>query len=365
MSSRPTDTPAFDAIVIGAGPTGLACGIELKRRGCRALLIDKGCVVNSLYHYPTNMVFFTTPELLEIGDIPMTSMGEKPTRTEALKYYRRVAAHYDLNVRQYETVLRVSGQQGHFQVDTRDRLGVNATYTASRIIVATGYYDVPNRLNCPGEDLPKVIHYYKESHPYWNHDVLVVGAKNSAAIASLELWWTGARVTLVHRGEGISNSVKYWIKPNIENRIKNGEITAWFRSDITAIRSDCVELMTPEGPKTIKNDFVFAMIGYRPDLEFLASMGIALQPDTQRPLTNPDTLESATPGIYLAGVIVAGMHTNEIFIENGRFHGQKIAAAIASELGYSTSATISIPATASSDGKDSNTNDVEAGVAGQ
>jgi thioredoxin reductase (NADPH) len=320
---------SFDAIVIGAGPTGLACGIELKKRGVKTLLIDKGCVVNSLYHYPTNMVFFTTPELLEIGDIPMTSMGEKPTRTEALKYYRRVGDHYKLDINQYETVLAVSGEDGHFTVVTEDRLGKRGVYRARKIVVATGYYDIPNKLNCPGEDLAKVIHYYKEAHPYWDHDVLVVGAKNSAAIAALELWWTGARVTLVHRGDGISNSVKYWIKPNIENRIQNREIRAHFRSEVAAIRPEEVDLRTPGGTVTVKNDFVFAMVGYRPDLEFLGSMGITLQQETLRPLTHPETLESERKGIYLAGVIVAGMHTNEIFIENGRFHGKKIADAIA------------------------------------
>jgi thioredoxin reductase (NADPH) len=319
----------LDAVVIGAGPTGLACGIELKKRGVKALLIDKGCVVNSLYHYPTNMVFFTTPELLEIGDIPMTSMGEKPTRTEALKYYRRVADHFDLDIHQYENVVSVTGDDGAFTVATEDRLARPHEYRARKVVVATGYYDIPNKLNCPGEDLGKVIHYYKEPHPFWNHDVLVVGAKNSAAIAALELWWIGARVTLVHRGEGISNSVKYWIKPNIENRIANGEVKAYFRSEVSEIRQEEVVLRTPAGELTIKNDFVLAMVGYRPDLEFLGSMGITLQPDTRRPLTDPETLESQRKGIYLAGVIVAGMHTNEIFIENGRFHGKKIAGAIA------------------------------------
>jgi thioredoxin reductase (NADPH) len=316
-------------VVVGAGPTGLACGIELKRRGLDAVLIEKGCIVNSIYHYPTNMVFFTTPELLEIGDIPMTSMGDKPTRTEALKYYRRVAAYYELNVRQYETVLRIDGEDGEYVVATEDRRGCARQYVARKVVLAMGYYDIPNRLGCPGEDLSKVSHYYKEPHPYYDHDVLVVGAKNSAAIAALELWWTGARVTLVHRGEGISNSVKYWIKPNIENRIRNGEIPAYFRSEIVEIRTDHVDLRTPDGLITIRNDFVLAMIGYRPDLEFLSSLGIELQRDTLRPVTDTETLESARKGIYLAGVIVAGMHTNEIFIENGRFHGRMIADAIA------------------------------------
>jgi thioredoxin reductase (NADPH) len=319
--------PVADAIVVGAGPTGLACGIELKRRGLEALIFDKGCVVNSLYHYPTNMVFFTTPELLEIGDIPMTSIGEKPGRTEALKYYRRVADHYKLTVHQYERVERIEGDDPHFTVHTD-----KGTYEARKIILATGYYDVPNMLNVPGEELEKVIHYYKEAHPYYDQDVVVVGAKNSAAIAALELHWTGARVTLVHRGPGIHHHVKYWIKPNIENRIKAGEIKAYFRSCVKEILPNEVVISTPEGEVRLKNDYVFALIGYRPDLEFMAALGIRLDPTNQRPYTNPETLESDRCGIYLAGVIVAGMHTNEIFIENGRFHGQKIAEAIAADI---------------------------------
>lgn len=325
-----------DVVVVGAGPTGLACGIELERRGISSVLIDKGCVVNSLYHYPTHMTFFTTPELLEIGDIPMTSLGEKPVRTEALKYYRKVAAHYGLNIRQYELVTRIDGRDDEFVVHTTGRDEVQHTYSAKKVILATGYYDRPNLLNVPGEDLAKVIHYYKEPHPYYDHDVLVVGAKNSAAIAALELFWTGARVTLVHRGEGISSSVKYWIKPNIENRIRSGEIKAYFRTSVKAIEEHAVLLATPEGDVSIKNDFVFAMVGYHPDLEFLAAHGIRLDPETLRPFTDTETLESDTKGIYLAGVIVAGMHTNEIFIENGRFHGAKIAEAIGAELQRAT-----------------------------
>jgi thioredoxin reductase (NADPH) len=321
-----------DVVIVGAGPTGLACGIELRQRGVKALLIDKGCVVNSIYNYPTNLVFFTTPELLEIGGIPMTSLGEKPNRTEALKYYRRVTEYFDLNVRQYELVERIAGEDGDFQVHARDRFGCPRMYSARKVILATGYYDIPNRLGVPGEDLPKVLHYYKEPHPYYNHDVAVIGAKNSAAIAALELHWTGARVTLIHRGEGISSSVKYWIKPNIENRIKTGEIKAYFNTHVQEIREDSIRLKTPEGEVWLKNDFVFSMTGYRPDLEFLAAHGIELEPETLKPRTDPDTLESARPGMYLAGVIVAGMHTNEIFIENGRFHGKKIAEAIAASL---------------------------------
>ncbi len=317
----------YDAVIVGAGPTGLACGIELKKLGLNALLIDKGCVVNSLYHYPTNLVFFTTPELLEIGGIPMTAMNEKPTRNEALKYYRRVADHYKLAIHQYELVHGVEGDDGAFTVTTD-----KTQYQARKVIFSTGYYDIPNCLNVPGEDLPKVIHYYKEPHPYYDQDVLVIGAKNSAALAALELWWTGARVTLVHRGAEIHRHVKYWIKPNIENRIKNGEIPAYFHTTVTEIREREVLLATPQGPVSLKNDYVFAMTGYSPDFAFLERHGIHLDPATQRPRLNQETYETERPGIYLAGVLVAGVHTNEIFIENGRFHGEKIALDIRARL---------------------------------
>jgi len=325
-------TEIFDALVVGAGPTGLACAIELQERGVKTVLIEKGCVVNSIYNYPTNMTFFTTPELLEIGNIPMTSLNEKPNRHEALKYYLRVAEHYRLNVHQYERVDRIGGEDNAFQVSTTDRLGCTHLYQVRKVVLATGYYDVPNLLNVPGENLEKVLHYYKEPHPYYNQDVAVIGAKNSAAIAALELWWTGARVTLIHRGAGISDRVKYWIRPNIENRIKNGEIPAYFHSQILEILPQSIRIATPEGERNLKNDFVFALVGYQPDLEFLNATGITLDPQTQRPRTDPDTLESTRPGVYLAGVIVAGMHTNEIFIENGRFHGRQIAASIACQL---------------------------------
>jgi thioredoxin reductase (NADPH) len=223
---------------------------------------------------------------------------------------------------------RIAGGDNAFQVFTTDRLGCGREYQARKIVLATGYYDVPNMLDVPGEELDKVLHYYKEAHPYYNHDVAVIGAKNSAAIAALELWSTGARVTLIHRGAGISDSVKYWIKPNIENRIKNGEIRAYFHSRVVEIQRDSIRVATPDGEVSLKNDFVFALIGYRPDLAFLNATGIALEPDTLRPRTNPETLESDRSGVYLAGVIVAGMHTNEIFIENGRLHGRLIAEAI-------------------------------------
>jgi thioredoxin reductase (NADPH) len=321
-----------DVIVVGAGPTGLACGIELKQRGLKAILIEKGCVVNSLYHYPTYMTFFTTPELLEIGGIPMTSMNEKPSRIEALKYYRRVAECFHLDIRQYEIVDRIDGDDGAFVVHSEDRNGCKHAYAAKKVILAMGYYDQANRLDVPGEDTPKVIHYYKEPHPYYDMDVAVVGGKNSAAIAALDLFWTGARVTLIHRGDRLSDSVKYWIKPNIENRIKAGEIKAHFRSRLTEIHPTSIKVETPGGEIELKNDFVFALIGYHPDLEFLGAHGIVLDPETKRPRTNSETLESDRKGIYLAGVLVAGMHTNEVFIENGRHHGRLIAEGIAREL---------------------------------
>ncbi len=324
--------PIYDTLVIGAGPTGLACAIEIQIRGMQVALIEKGCLVNSLYHYPPQMTFFTTPELLEIGNIPMTSIREKPTRTEALKYYRRVAQHYKLDVRQYERVERIEGEDGDFRVFTSQRYGRKACHRSRKIILATGYYDLPNLLNIPGEDLPKVMHYYGEPHPYYDSDVAVIGGKNSAAIAALELYWTGARVTLIHRRDRLSDHIKYWIKPNIENRLKNGEITGYLNSWVEEITEDCIRVRTPDGIKWLKNDFVFALTGYHPDIEFLRATGIEFDPESQRPRTNPETLESDRAGVYLAGVLVAGMHTNEIFIENGRFHGSQIARDIAARL---------------------------------
>jgi thioredoxin reductase (NADPH) len=249
-----------------------------------------------------------------------------------LKYYRRVADHFKLNIHVYERVTNITGQDGEFQVFTSDRLDCRHTYSARKVVLATGYYDIPNLLHVPGEELSKVLHYYKEPHPYYNHDVAVIGAKNSAAIAALEMFWTGARVTLIHRGTGISEKVKYWIKPNIENRIKCGEIQAYFSSRVVEIRPESIFVATPEGEVVLQNDFVFALTGYSPDLNFLNSIGITLDPETQKPRSDPQTLESERPGIYLAGVIVAGMHTNEIFIENGRFHGKQIADSVAAKL---------------------------------
>jgi thioredoxin reductase (NADPH) len=322
----------FDVLVIGAGPTGLACAIEAQRRGMRTVLVDKGCLCNSLFHYPSNMTFFTTPELLEIGNLPFSSPNQKPTRDEALEYYRKVADHYQLDVRQYETVLRVEGTDGEFRVRVADRFGREQSYATRKIVVATGYYDLPNYLKIPGEALDKVMHYYHDPHPYYDTDVVVIGGKNSAAIAALDLWRHGARVTLVHRGPKIHYHVKYWILPDIENRIKAGEVEAYFDSRVTAIREDSVEVETPKGPKTLRNDFVFALTGYHPDFDFLTALGVRMDGKDRCPECDPASLESNVAGLYLAGVIVAGSRTNEIFIENGRFHGRQIADDIAAKL---------------------------------
>jgi len=293
------------------------------------VLVDKGCICNSLFHYPAHMTFFTTPELLEIGDIPFPSPNAKPTRNEALQYYRLVANHYKLDVRQYHRVEAVTGADGGFTVKLEDRFGRPSALRARKLVLATGYYDLPNYMHIPGENLSKVHHYYNDPHPYFGMDVVVIGGKNSAAIAALELWRSGARVTLVHRDSVLHRHVKYWIKPDIENRIKNGEIKAYFNSRVVAIAQDSVDLETPDGPLTMKNDFVFAMTGYHPDFDFLERLGVRFDGPDRQPVYDPETLESNVPGIYLAGVIVAGSRTNEIFIENGRFHGRQIARALA------------------------------------
>jgi thioredoxin reductase (NADPH) len=326
------DTRA-DVLVIGAGPTGLACAIEAQRAGFKTVAIDKGCVVNSIYNYPANMSFFTTPELLEIGDIPFSTAHQKPTREEALEYYRKVTEHYQLDIRQYQSVKTVTGSDGDFHVTATDSIGRIYDYRTRKLIVSTGYYDLSNPLGTPGEELSKVFHYYREPHPFFDTDVLVIGGKNSAAIASLDLWRHGARVTLVHRGPRLHNHVKCWILPDIENRIKNGEIAAYFSSTVQQIEVDFVDLDTPDSPVRLNNDFVFAMTGYHPDYDFLRSMGIELSSEQCRPVCDPQTLESNVSGIYVAGVIVAGSRTNEIFIENGRFHGKLIATDLKQKLG--------------------------------
>src|ERR1700691_209692 len=314
-----------DVLVIGAGPTGLACAIEAQKIGLKVIVVDKGCLVNSLFHYPAGMIFFTTPELLEIGDIPFTTAQQKPTREEALEYYRKVTEHYRLDIRQYEWVKTVMGEDGNFSITATDRAGRPHDYHTRKVIVSTGYYDLANQLCLPGEELPKVSHYYAEAHPYYDADVLVIGGKNSAAIAALDLWRHAPRGTLVYRGSQLHRHVKYWIKPDLENRIKNGNIVAYFNSSVQEIGVDFVVIVTPRGHIRLKHDFVLALIGYHPDYDFLRSMGIELSGEQCRPICDPVSLESNVPGIYVAGVIVAGSSTNEIFIENGRFHGKQIA----------------------------------------
>ena len=318
---------AYDLICVGAGPTGLACAIEAKRAGLHPLVIDKGCLCNSLYHYPTNMNFFTTPERMEIGDIPMTISAAKPTRTEALKYYRRTVEHYEIELRLYERVERIDGQDGRFSVHTRSDSGTHE-YQAKKIAIATGYYDLPNALNVPGEDLPHVSHYFTDSHPYWQEDVVVIGAKNSAAEAALELFRGGARVTLIHRGPELGKTLKYWVKPDIENRIRAGEVKAMFNTRVTRIEPHRIWVQNSKPEFSIPAEQVFAMTGYHPDFRFLEEQGIALDSQTRRPQVNSETLETNRAGIYVAGVVVGGRNTSDIFIENGRFHGRQIVAAI-------------------------------------
>jgi thioredoxin reductase (NADPH) len=318
----------YDVICIGAGPTGLATAIEAKRAGLRALVIDKGCLCNSIYHYPVNMVFFTTPELLEIGDLPLVSPNEKPARVEALKYYRKAAEHYALELRLFELVVRVEGSDGRFSVITRTEKGAEQAHQSKKIVVATGYYDLPNKLSIPGEELPHVSHYYTEPHEFWERDVVVVGGKNSAAEAALDLYRNGAKVTLVHRGAQLGQSIKYWVKPDIENRIKAGQIQALFQARVKEITPDEVIVSNGGGEKRLPARQVFALTGYHPDFAFIEGLGVRLDPETRKPALDPNTLESNVPGIHLAGVVIGGRHTGEIFIENGRFHGKQIVDAL-------------------------------------
>jgi thioredoxin reductase (NADPH) len=329
--SNPAKQTVFDLLVVGAGPAGLSCAIEAKKAGLSVVVVDKGCLCNSIFHYPAQMTFFTTSELLEIGGLPFPSIHAKPSRNEALQYYRRAAAHFELDLLTYHRVERISGTDGAFTVHTLDRFGRPASLAARKLALATGYFDLPNRLDIPGESLSKVHHYYDDPHPYSGLDVAVIGGKNSAAIAALELWRAGARVTLVHRGPEVAAHVKYWIKPDLENRIVYGEIKACFNARVVEITPDALLLETPSGPLTLQNDFVFAMTGYHPDFDFLTSLGVRFEGPNRLPVCNPETRESNVAGIYLAGVIVGGALTNDIFIENGRFHGQQIAAALTSQ----------------------------------
>lgn len=317
----------FDLLIVGGGPIGLACGLAAKKAGLCYVILEKGTLVNSLYHYPANMTFFSTSERLEIGGVPFVSNNAKPARSEALEYYRRVAESEQLNLHLFETVLDIQADESgasRFLILTN-----KGRYLAQNLALATGFYDIPNRLGIEGEDLPKVTHYYKEPHPYYRQKVVVVGANNSAVDAALETWRKGADVTMVVREADIGQRVKYWARPDIVNRIKEGSIKAFFQSELRAIRPSEVDIQTPEGLVTMENDFVIAATGYQPNFDFLKKIGVALSEDGNfYPEYNPETQESNVPGLYLAGVVCGGMDTHVWFIENSRVHAERIVGYI-------------------------------------
>ncbi|MEQ8240132.1 MAG: YpdA family putative bacillithiol disulfide reductase [Cyclobacteriaceae bacterium] len=315
-------TTNIDILIIGAGPIGLTCGIEATKAGYSHMIIDRGCLVNSIYNYPMNMTFFSTSDKLEIGDVPFISNNPKPTRPEALEYYRRVTSAWKLNVNLYEEVLSVDKEHQIFNVKTNKR-----SYQAKKIIIATGFYDLPFKLNIPGENLPKVEHYYRDPHPYYAMKIAVVGAANSAVDVALECYRKGAKeVVMVVREPEISEKVKYWVRPDLINRIKEGSIKAYFNSSITEVRQHEIDIITPEeGALTLENDFVLAMTGYQPDFTFLRSIGIEIgEDDFKTPVYDDQTMETNIEGVYLAGVICGGLKTNAWFIENSRVHAEMI-----------------------------------------
>lgn len=315
----------LDIAIIGAGPTGLATAIEAHRRGLKYLVFDKGCITNSILGFPTHMVFFTTPELLEIGGMPLVSEREKPSRNEALKYYRKVVQALGLEIRQYEEVQQIRQTAPHrFSVQT-----ARGEYATRNLVLATGYYDNPNLLGIPGEDLPHVSHYYTEPYSFFDRDVVIVGGKNSAAEAALDLFRGGARVTLVHRGKEMGSTLKYWVRPDIENRFKAGEVKAYFNAVPTKITPSTVEIDQRGTPHTLQAHQVFLLTGYHSSTKFFEQLGVSWDTDTLRPSFNPETYETNVPGVYLAGSIVGGRFNAEVFIENGRFHGETVVKAIA------------------------------------
>lgn len=317
----------YDIIVVGAGPMGITVGIEAQKHNLSCLILEKGALVNSIYHFPVNMTFFSTSERLEIGGVPFISHGDKPTRTEALEYFRRVIARWNLNINNYEEVLDVQKEGERFTVETTKQ-----RYTAKNVIVATGFYGLPRLMDVKGEELPNVKHYYNEPHPYIGKEVVVVGAANSACDVALELFHKKAKVTMVIRGSAINERVKYWIKPNIENRIKEGSIQAYFNTEVHSIQADSITLQTPEGEQTIPNDFVLAMTGYTPDYTFIQKMGISCLDDVYAsPTYDEATHETNVPGLFLAGVVCGGLKTNKYFIENSKDHAEKIVAKILKE----------------------------------
>ena len=315
----------YDILIVGAGPIGIACGLAAQKAGLSYVIAEKGCLTNSLYNYPLYMTFFSTSERLEIGGIPFVSISAKPVRPEALEYYRRVTISNHLNVRLFEPVEDIKRIGDDYTITTD-----KTSYKARHVIIATGFYDIPNMLNIPGEHLAKVNHYYKDPHFYAAQKVVVIGANNSSVDAALETYRKGADVTMVIREDGIGKRVKYWVKPDIENRIKEGSIKAYFHSHVKAVRENEVDILTPEGMITIQNDFVLALTGYQPNFNFLEKAGVTLSRDAKRyPTYNPDTMETNMPNMYLAGVVCGGMDTHVWFIENSRDHADKIIAHIA------------------------------------
>ena len=310
----------FDVIIIGAGPIGLACGIEAKKRNLSFLILEKGCIVNSLFHYPTNMTFFSTSDKLEIGDVPFVSHGDKPTRREALEYYRRTADAWKLNINTYEEVKEIKKEGSVFILNTNKN-----EYSARNVIIATGFFDEANLLGVKGEELKKVKHYFDEAHPYSYLKVVVIGAGNSAVDVALETYRRQSEVTLVVREGNLKESVKYWVRPDIENRIKEGSIKAYFNSEVTEIRDTEIDIKTPDGQVTIDNDFVFAMTGYHPNYDFLRKTGLEISDDKRLiPKHDETTFETNIKGLYLAGVVCGGMETGRLFIENSRYHAVNI-----------------------------------------
>lgn len=309
----------LDILIIGAGPIGLACGLAAKKAGLSFVIVEKGCLVNSLYNYPATMTFFSTSDRLEIGGVPFVSLNKQPNRNEALEYYRRVALDNQLPINLFEEITEVKAEANSYTITSNKQ-----TYQAKKVILSTGFYDIAVNLDIPGEDLPKVKHYYKDPHYYAMQNIVVVGSSNSAIDVALETFRKGAHVTLVIRGEEVSTRVKYWVRPDIINRIKEGSITAYFNSSLAAVRQTEVDIQTPDGLLTIPNDFVMAMTGYKPNFDFLAKLGINLTEDKFIPQYNPDTMETNLPGMYLAGVVCGGLDTHLWFIENSRIHAEMI-----------------------------------------
>jgi thioredoxin reductase (NADPH) len=313
-----------DILIVGGGPIGIACGLEAQKNGLTYIIVEKGPIVNSLFNYPVNMQFFSSSERLEIAGIPFISKDAKPKRNEALEYYRRIVTSNNLEINLFEKILEVRREGEDFEVISEKR-----SYTASNVIVATGFYDLPNKINVPGEEMPKVSHYYKDPHFYASQKLAVIGASNSAVDAALECWRKGAEVSLIIRGPQVGERVKYWVRPDIINRIEEGSITAYYNTTVTEIRKNELLLDTPSGPLTIANDFVLALTGYMPNFSFLEKLGIHLSEDEKRfPQYNPDTMETNIKGLYLAGVICGGMETHKWFIENSRIHAEQIVRAI-------------------------------------